>query len=120
MQGKNNYATTNINSSLKRGLNAPRRMKITTSLFEAGIKCLTKCFLRSIGEQGTGNAYADWVRTNSDSYRREGTKRLIARSACNECINGLSGTENLKTAEWRLAVDVEAHASVVRPTLLYI
>ena len=27
-----------------------------------------------------------------------------------ECIGGLATTEDLKTAEWRLAVDVEAHA----------
>jgi hypothetical protein len=66
MQGRNNDATKNINASLKHGFNAPRRMKITTSLFEAGIKCLTKCFLRSIGKQGVGNAYADWGQT-SDS-----------------------------------------------------
>jgi len=85
-------------------------MKITTCLFEAGIKCLTKCFLRSIGEQGAGNAYADWVKTKSDSYRRAGIKRLIAGAVYDECISGLAATENLKTAKWRLAVDVKAHA----------
>ncbi len=85
-------------------------MKITTSLFEAGIKCLTKCFLRSIGEQGAGNAYADWVKTKSDAYRRAAIKRLISGVACGECISGLTTTQNPKTAEWRLAVDVEANA----------
>ncbi len=85
-------------------------MRITASLFEAGIKCLTKCFLRSIGEQGVGNAYADWVKTKSDSYHRAGIKRLIAGAVHDECISGLTATENLKTAQWRLTVDVEAHA----------
>ena len=84
-------------------------MRITASLFEAGIKCLTKCFLRSIGEQGAGNAYADWVKTKSDSYHRAGIKRLIAGAGHDECVSGLAATENLKTAQWRLAVDVEAH-----------
>jgi hypothetical protein len=49
-------------------------MKITTSLFEAGLKCITKCFLRSLSETGTGNAYADWVRTQAESYRNAGMK----------------------------------------------
>jgi hypothetical protein len=33
-------------------------MHITSALFEAYLKCPTKCFLRSQGEQGTDNAYA--------------------------------------------------------------
>jgi predicted RecB family nuclease len=83
-------------------------MKITASLFDAGLKCLTKCFLRSLGEAGTGNAYAEWVRTKSVFHRREGIKRLMARAAHDEYIGGLSGTENLKTAEWRFAMDFVA------------
>jgi predicted RecB family nuclease len=85
-------------------------MRITASLFEAGIKCLTKCFLRSIGEQGVGNAYADWVKTKSDSYHRAGIKRLIVGAGHDECISDLAATEKLETAKWRLAVDVKAHA----------
>lgn len=42
-------------------------MKITAPLFETGLKCLTKCFLRSLGETGTGNAYANWVRGQAES-----------------------------------------------------
>jgi predicted RecB family nuclease len=59
---------------------------------------------------GRGNAYADWVKTKSDSYHRAGIKRLIAGALYDECISGLAATENLKTAKWRLAVDVKAHA----------
>ena len=72
-------------------LKASREMKITVSLFEAGLKCLTKCFLLSLDEQGTGNAYADWVRIKTDSYRREGIKGLMARAAHDECISVRSG-----------------------------
>lgn len=87
-------------------------MKITASLFDAGLKCLTKCFLRSLGEEGAGNAYAEWVRTKSVFHQREGIKRLMARAAHDECIGGLSGTENLKTAEWRFAMDFVAEHAV--------
>jgi len=85
-------------------------IKITTSLFEAALKCFTKCFLRSLGETGKGNAYADWVRTQTESCRSEGIKGLMAGAAHDECIIGPPGTENPKTAKWRLAVDLVARA----------
>ena len=44
-------------------------MTITPYLYEAYLKCPTKCFLRALGEIATGNAYADWVRTQNASYR---------------------------------------------------
>lgn len=85
-------------------------MKITTPLFEAGLKCLTKCFLRSLGETGTGNAYADWVQTQAESYRNAGMKGLMAGAADDEWIIGSPGTENWKMAKWRLAVDLVVRA----------
>ncbi len=92
-------------------------MKITTPLFEAGLKCITKCFLRSLGETGTGNAYADWVRTQAESYRNSGMKDLMAGAADDEYIIGSPGTENWKTAKWRLAVDLVAHAENLESSL---
>lgn len=83
-------------------------MKITDSIFEAGIKCPTKCFLRSLGEAGSGNVHTDWLRTKSDSYHREGITRLMATVAHDECIKGFSVTGNLKNVEWRFAVDFVA------------
>jgi hypothetical protein len=47
-------------------------MPITSDLFEAYLKCPTKCFLRSLGETGTSNSYANWVRTQYLSYSSEG------------------------------------------------
>ena len=85
-------------------------IKITTSLFEAALKCFTKCFLRSLGETGKGNTYADWVRTQTESCRSEGIKGLMAGAAHDECIIGPPGTENPKMVKWRLAVDFVARA----------
>jgi predicted RecB family nuclease len=85
-------------------------MKITGSLFEAGLKCLTRCFFLSLGEHGAGNAYADWVRLKTDTYRREGIKALTERAEYKECISGLPGKLTQETAVWRIAVDVLAHA----------
>jgi predicted RecB family nuclease len=85
-------------------------MKITGSLFKAGLKCLTKCLLLSMGEEGAGNAYADWVRIKTDSYRKEGIKGLTERAECKECISGLPGKLTQASAVWRIAGDVLAHA----------
>src|ERR1700752_331249 len=85
-------------------------MKITTDLIEAYLKCSTKCFLLSHGEVGTGNAYADWARTRSTSFRREGIRRLIAGVAADKCVTGTSATESLRVAQWQLAIDIEARS----------
>jgi hypothetical protein len=42
-------------------------MTITSQLFEAFVKCPTKCWLKHSGENGMGNAYAAWVHTLLDS-----------------------------------------------------
>ncbi len=85
-------------------------MNITASLFEAALKCSTKCFLRSLGETGKGNAYANWVRTQIESCRSVGIKGLLAGPARDELLICAQGWENLNTAKWRVAVDLVAHA----------
>ena len=46
-------------------------MKITSALFAAFLKCPTRCFLLSQGEECSGNAYAEWVRAREEAYRKE-------------------------------------------------
>jgi hypothetical protein len=41
-------------------------MKITSSVFEAHLKCPTKCWLRAAGEPFSGNTYAEGVQTQND------------------------------------------------------
>jgi predicted RecB family nuclease len=86
-------------------------MTITRHLFEAFLKCPTKCYLRSLGEAGSENAYANWLRTQNESYCSDGIKRLIEGMTPDEFVVGPPGMENLKTAKWRLAVNllVRAH-----------
>jgi len=85
-------------------------MRINPILFEAYLKCPTKCFLLSRGEFGTGNAYADWVRRQSDSYRESGIKHLTGTVNPNECVFGQLTTEMMHTGKWRLAIDFAATA----------
>ncbi|HJX18970.1 MAG TPA: IS66 family transposase [Acidiferrobacterales bacterium] len=82
-------------------------MTITSQLLEAYVKCSTKCWLRRAGENASGNAYAVWVQAKSEAYRADGIKRLVAEVPDGERVVA-SPTENLKTATWRIAIDLQA------------
>jgi predicted RecB family nuclease len=83
-------------------------MKITSSLFDAFLKCTTKCHLRSLGEVGSGNEYAEWVRGQDESYQCEAARRLLEAVPETERVVAPPPTKNLKAAKWRLAVDLLA------------
>jgi hypothetical protein len=85
-------------------------MRITSQLFEAFLKCPTKCYLRSLGETGSGNEYAEWVCAQDESYERESVRRLQETVPEAERIVAPPATVNLKTAQWGLALDVELRA----------
>ena len=80
-------------------------MTINPSLFEAYLKCPTKCWLRSTGEPTAGNAYAEWVQTQNESYRPDAAKRLTVGVPADECPVA-PAAEDLKAVKWRLAFDV--------------
>src|SRR3974390_2250810 len=91
-------------------------MKLTSALFEAYLKCPTKCYLRSTSQAGAGNAYAEWVREQNDAYRKEGAQRLAAAFG-DGVVATTPGTEDLKTATWRLAVDVPVETETMASRL---
>ena len=80
-------------------------MKITSSLFHAYIKCPTKCWLRFTGEPATGNAYAEWVQSQNESYHAAAIERLRSEVPQDECAVA-PAQESLKTSKWRLGFDV--------------
>ena len=62
---------------LARPLPQPQEKKVITSrLFEAYLACPTKCFLRFTGEVVSGNAFATWNHTRSETCRVDGTRSL--------------------------------------------
>ncbi len=85
-------------------------MKLTSPLFEAFLKCPTKCYLRSTGQAGSGNAYAEWVSEQNDAYRGEATNRLMAGLPEAEVTVAPPAAEDLKAAKWRLALDLPLQA----------
>jgi predicted RecB family nuclease len=80
-------------------------MKITTSLFEAYIKCPTKCWLRFTGEPATGNDYAEWEQRRNESYRNAAIERLRSEVPKDECAVA-PAQDGLKTTNWRLGVGI--------------
>jgi hypothetical protein len=85
-------------------------------LVEAFLKCPTKCFLRSLGETGVGNTYADWVCAQSTAYQREGSTRLKG-GANGECVTGPLDRKKLKSATWRMTTESKVCAQNLACTL---
>ena len=92
-------------------------MTITPHLFEAYLKCPTKCFLRSLGETGAGNPYADWVCAQNTFFRRVGIRRLKEGVANDERTTGPLDRKELKSTTWRLATESKVCAQNLECTL---
>jgi len=74
---------------------------ITPQLFEAYLKCPTKSFLLSLGETGSGNAFAEWIRSQDTLYRCEGLRQLKEQVADNQCFTGLIDRASLTSRKWQ-------------------
>jgi predicted RecB family nuclease len=92
-------------------------MKLTSDLFADFLKCPMKCYLHSTGQVGTGNAYADWLREQNDAYRNDAAQTLLAALPEGECAITATGAANLRTATWRLAVDLHVEMETMASPL---
>jgi hypothetical protein len=92
-------------------------MTVTSPLFEAYLKCPTKCFLKSRGEADGQNAYANWIETESETYRNNGRQHLMDRIPSGECVASSQNVGDLRAARWRFAVDFCAHAEGLSSTI---
>lgn len=86
-------------------------MKITPDLFHAYLKCPTKCWLRATGEPPAGNTYAEWVKSQTDSYCAVATERLNGEVPMDAVVRSPKAG-NLKVAQWRLASSLTAQAQM--------
>ena len=85
-------------------------MMITSHFLEAHLKCPTKCWLRSAGEQITDSRCAQRAQAHSESYAADEIRRLLSRTHQSECLLSPSA-DNLKAGRWKLAIDVSAKTS---------
>ena len=86
-------------------------MKITPDAFDAYLKCQTKYWLRAAGEVSEENHYAQWVKTQTDSYRVAETTRMVADLPDSE-VDQSPSVENTKSATWRLATGMAVQAEM--------
>jgi CRISPR/Cas system-associated exonuclease Cas4 (RecB family) len=84
-------------------------MRICSDLFNAFLKCPTRCWLWAAAEPASGNAYAEWVKSQNASYRAAEIERLLSETPKGELAVSPS-LENLKAAKWRLAANLTGHA----------
>jgi hypothetical protein len=90
---------------------------ITSHLFEAYLKCHTKCFLLSLGETGTGNGYSDWVQAQQASYRSEEINRLTQEAAQNQHVIGPIDREGVQFTKWRFLLETTARTQNLESTV---
>jgi hypothetical protein len=77
-------------------------MKITSDIFDAYLKCPTKCWLRATGDLSAGNDYTKWVNEQNASYLATETERLVAELAHDEVALSPAMTD-AQAVKWRLA-----------------
>ena len=92
-------------------------MAITSHLFEAYLKCQTKCFLRSLNEGAIGNRSSNWVQAQQASYLSEGIKRLTQGATQDECLTRPITGQDVQSLKWRLAVETNARVQNLESTI---
>jgi hypothetical protein len=86
-------------------------MRISSDLFNAFLKCPTKCWLRAAGEPTSAYAYAEWVASQNRSYCATELERLLSETS-NDAVSVSSRPESLNAAKWRLATNLALHAQM--------
>ena len=92
-------------------------MKITSEIFEAYLKCPTKCRLRADGEPFSGNEYAQWVKTYRNSYCTKEIAILLTRLQGTEVAHS-PDIENIRLAKWRFATSFVVKANLDSGTIV--
>ena len=83
-------------------------MIISAPIFEAYLKCPSKCWQFCLGEKGEENVYLEFIRTQDNAYRTAGLERLMAKFQGSEHVALPSAPVDIKTASWRLAIGIVA------------
>ena len=83
-------------------------MIISAAIFEAYLKCPSKCWFLFLGKEGDANIYSDFVRNQRSVYHAAGLERLMVKIRQSECGVMPSAPVKIKTATWLLAVDFVA------------
>jgi hypothetical protein len=83
-------------------------MIISAPIFEAYVKCPSKCWFLLFDKEGDANIYLDFIRNQSNAYRIAGIERLMAKMKSCEYVVMPSVPVSIKTVTWMLALDFVA------------
>jgi predicted RecB family nuclease len=92
-------------------------MNITSRLFEAFLKCPTKCLLRSRGETGTENGYANSIQAENETYQRVSTDRVMEGTVQDEHATSALCAHDRKFAKWEWAVNTTVWAGNIESNI---
>jgi len=81
--------------------------RITPQLLEAYLKCPTKCWLISVGEQTGSDTFIQYAQAQNESYRAAETRQLLSTIPQSECVIAPS-PESIKAGNWHLATGLLA------------
>ena len=85
-------------------------MRMSSDLFDAFLKCSTKCWLRASGEPAADGAYAEWLKSRTRSYHATEIERLLSEPKNEVAVS--PPLENLKAAQWHLAANLSVRAQM--------
>src|SRR5262245_48414250 len=80
-------------------------MTITSDLFEAFLRCPTKCYLRAEGAPPSGNVFTEWARREDESYRVEAATCFMNRHQPVATGGEPLDRSDFLSANWRCAAD---------------
>ena len=85
-------------------------MLITSHILEAFLKCPTKCWLKSAGEQIANVTCTQFGQSRDELYRRAEILRLLSKTPNNASVIAPT-VDIVKTGKWRLVVNVHAQTA---------
>jgi hypothetical protein len=92
-------------------------MIISAPIFEAYLKCPTKCWFLFLDKKGDANIYSDFLRKRNNAYRAAGIDRLMVKIQPSDYVVTPSLPVNIKTAIWLLAIDFMATKEIFESRL---
>lgn len=92
-------------------------MTITARLFDAHLRCRTKCYLLSRNEVGTVPEYALWQTARQESYRKSALPTLTNLVTHGQIGTGILGISSLPDVDGEVAAGVVARTSSMESCL---
>lgn len=89
-------------------------MQITEEIFQAFLKCKTKCYLRISGTVGLQPEFRDWERFLAEDFQQKCSHRLLSNFQQDECFVGTPSSQELENKKYRIVINCIVQAQRVQ------